>query len=132
MNEIHEEIERIILLRHPRRDYTPLQVLRLRMIKLIEESLEAATCIALPRELSLPIDALSEESRWWFRNREWLALDFVNQRPSDDALAHLKGELADVFIIVVGTALLVGEITGEPFDIEQSALAKARADLGRA
>lgn len=131
MNDVHAEIERIILLRHPRRDLTPVQVLRLRMLKLIEESLEAATCIALPKQTSAAIDALSDVVRPLFRERGWLSGGWVAGPPSADALAHLKEELADVFIVVVGTALLVGEIEGAPFDLEHAALAKATADLAR-
>ena len=43
----------------PRLDLSPIQVIRLGAIKLIEETLEAVTTIALPKELSPAIDQLS-------------------------------------------------------------------------
>lgn len=131
MRASYKEIRRIVEERHPRGEITTVQTLRLGAIKLLEEALEAATTIALPREMSGPIDDLSDKARMYFRWREWLAYSFANERPSDASLAAMRGEVADVFIVIIHLAGLIEELTGEEFDLEAEALKKALADLRR-
>lgn len=128
---LHRRLQELVEARHRRNSLQPIQVLRLRMIKIVEEALEAATCIALPARMSPAIDAITDAARDAYRNREWIGQPWVFGSPSDDSIDHLKKELADAFITVVLAARTVVEITGEEWDIEQAALSKATSDLAR-
>jgi NTP pyrophosphatase (non-canonical NTP hydrolase) len=124
-------LQELVERRHPRGVLTPMQVLRLRQLKVGEEALEAVMALATPKEINPSLDRASDALRSYFRERSWLAHPWVSQKPSDTALAEFKSELADVLITVILTAVLVEEVTDEPFDLFQAAMDKAIADTLR-
>ena len=127
----------LIVARYPRPDgQTPGGTLRADALKLIEETLETACCVALPCELSPAIDALATEARALFRNRAaWQQEPWASGPLSDAVLALLRAELADVLVCVLDMAHEVTTQSAERgvvWDIETAALNKATADVVRA
>lgn len=119
--------------RHPRGRLNGPQTVRLGAIKLIEETLEAATAVALPANLSAGIDELGAQAAHAFRERAWLdTTDGWTEHPlRPDTLADLSEELTDVLITALHLAHEVALLRGEPWDVEAAVLGKATADLVR-
>lgn len=123
----------LIEARRPLSDKNGPQILRLGTIKMLEEAAELAGSIALPQWMNPPIDELYLKSRLAFRNREWLDTPdgWTAKEPSADALTAFRAELVDLYICVLHLAEQHAMITGDDWDIEADALAKATADLIR-
>lgn len=125
-------LQHLVERRHPRGDLTPLQILRLRQLKDLEETLEAVMTTAQPAELSPLLDEMSTAVRKLFRERSWLGWGWVNQMPSDDALNALEQEMADEYITLLLKAGVLSELRGgRSVRLPVLAMTKALADSER-
>lgn len=128
---LHEMIYALVEQRHPSPHLNASQVVRLGVLKTLEEALELAAAVALPHELSGPIDVLTKAVRRCFRERDWLAGDWTQQGPVGDSLRHLKAEMADTYAALAHLERAVVVLTDEEWSVQAAALAKAVADRKR-
>ena len=112
-------------------ELAPVQLLRLGALKMSEEALETLMSLAMPREMSPALDAIVEQTRFYFRDRAWLERDFARAIPSDDALGALMHEMADVYACLAHMERLIVALTGREWSVAEEAIYITRANLNR-
>lgn len=114
-----------------RAGWTAPQFAARQVAKLQEELAEAARCFDfdagadLTSSVQAHMNTAGVVARLMFDDHgAWSNVELLD-------LAELKRELADVQVVVFALAAVIGELDGQPFNVAQAALDKARADTGR-
>lgn len=126
MSELHTELHRLVEERKPRGSLTSAQIVRLKVLKLVEEVAEAQACVPTP----CPRGAGAAYAAQAFRERAWLREPWTRD-PSDITVGGLKDELADVYIVLATLEVELSMLTGEDWSVQEAALLKARRDVAR-
>lgn len=125
-SELHAELHRLVEQRKPRGALNSAQIVRLKVLKLVEEVAEAHAHTPTP----CPPDVSAEAAARAFHDRAWLREKWTRD-PSDITIAGLKDELADVYIVLATLEVELHMLSGEEWSIQEAALEKARRDVVR-
>lgn len=123
---LHQRLHAAIEQRRPRGNLVPAQIMRLKMLKLIEEVTEAHTCI----ETGVDPYGSPQRVRQQFDDRDWLRAPWTYDPELVD-VAGLKAELADVYVVLASLECELAALTGQEWDLQAAAEAKALADVDR-
>jgi NTP pyrophosphatase (non-canonical NTP hydrolase) len=123
MTTLHQQIHAAVEQRITRGALTNADILRLKLVKLIEEACELSEYIHTPiRYATAQTQALARAS---FTHRSWLRDD----RHFD--FEKIKQEIADCYVVLATMEQEIIALTGAEWDMQQAALEKATADRER-
>jgi hypothetical protein len=135
-----EQVAAAVAARGYRDPYTAYQFLARNIVKMAEELAEAANWLILdPVEpdfgqskdtMEAMFGLVGALARTRFDVKEG-ALWYDASRPTAYACEKIAKELADMQVVLFNAAQAFGQVRGEPFDVVQSALDKATADVTR-